>query len=339
MTKTPLQFEVLLHRPKVIGDVCAAIHRRDSVAGQLIGDRGEDRCVATIMPQPTVPQIDRTPVRELAKQPERVVHAGLGHPAHHDRLRDAPAAEQPDPASGAEDARHPELVAAIRARRDFAERGNFASDPHGTAVAGIIGAASDNGFGIAGVAPDAALDVLRACWYPEGEAAAVCDSFTLAKALTHALESDSDIINLSLGGPTDALLARLVTLAISRGIVVVAAAPQRDGFPANVPGVIVVGAEGDGRASQLHAPGVDILVPVPGGGFDYASGSSLSAAHVTGVIALLVAERPGIGRDDVASLLAGSRNDDSSSINACRALARMLERAGCHGGAAAQNNQ
>ncbi len=235
------------------------------------------------------------------------------------------------------DFEHPELAAAIREHHDFAGDGEFASDAHGTAVAGIIGAASGNGFGIAGVAPDASLDVLRACWYEPGKAAAVCDSFTLAKALTHALESDSDVINLSLGGPTDALLSRLVTLALGRGIVVVAAAPEQAGFPADVPGVIVVGAEGDGHGARLHAPGVDILVPVPGGGFDYASGSSLSAAHVSGVVALMIAERPGIGRDDVAGLLADSRAEEGGSVNACRALAQMLGRPGCRDGAAAHN--
>ena len=235
------------------------------------------------------------------------------------------------------DFRHPELEAAIRAHHDFAGGGDFAGEAHGTAIAGIIGAASGNGVGIAGVAPDARLDVLRACWYPDGKAGAVCDSFTLAKALTHALESESDVINLSLGGPEDALLSRLVTVALGRGIVVVAAAPTQAGFPADVPGVIVVGAEGDGQDSRLHAPGVDILVPVPGGGFDYASGSSLSAAHVSGVVALMIAERPGIGRDDVASLLAGSRKEDGGSINACRALAEMLGRTGCREAAAVHN--
>ncbi len=235
------------------------------------------------------------------------------------------------------DFEHPELTAAIRGHHDFVGDGNFAGDAHGTAVAGIIGAAAGNGFGIAGVAPDARLDVLRACWYPAGEAAAICDSFTLAKALTHALESGSDVINLSLGGPADALLSRLVALALGRGIVVVAAAPRQHGFPADVPGVIVVGAEGDGQGGRLHAPGADILVPVPGGGFDYASGSSLSAAHVTGVIALMIAERPGIGRDDVVAFLTGSRAEDGRSVNACRALAQMLDRPGCRDGAAAHN--
>lgn len=235
------------------------------------------------------------------------------------------------------DFEHPELAKAIRTHLDFAGGGDFAGEAHGTAVAGIIGAASGNGFGIVGVAPEARLDVLRACWYPKGNTAAVCDSFTLAKALSHAIESDSRVINLSIGGPTDALLARLVGLALDRGIVVVAAAPPQSGFPADVPGVIVVDAEGNGEDARLRAPGVDILVPVPGGGFDYASGSSLSAAHVTGVIALMIAERPDISHDDVVGLLSGSRSKDNGSVNACRALAKMLGRTGCRDGVTASN--
>lgn len=235
------------------------------------------------------------------------------------------------------DFEHPELATAIHAHHDFAEGGDFVGDAHGTAVAGIIGAASGNDFGIVGVAPEARLHVLRACWYVEDKTAAVCDSFTLAKALSHALASNTGLINLSLGGPPDALLSRLVKHAISRGIVIVAAASQQSGFPANVPGVIVVGAEGDRNGAPLSAPGVDILVPVPGGGFDYASGSSLSAAHVTGVIALMMAARPGVSQDDVVSLLAGSRAEGKGSINACRALAKLLDRTGCLDGVAASN--
>lgn len=235
------------------------------------------------------------------------------------------------------DFEHPELAAAIHGHYDFAGVGDFAGDAHGTAIAGIIGAASGNGLGIVGVAPEARIEILRACWYPAGEAVAVCDSFTLAKALTHALKSDSGVINLSLGGPTDPLLSRLVTEALSHGIVVVAAASQKAGFPTDVPGVIVVAAEGAGQGARLHAPGADILVTVPGGGFDYASGSSLSAAQVTGIVALMLAEQPGIGRDEVVSLLEGSSAETGGSVNACRVLAKMLVRPGCHQTAAAHN--
>jgi len=228
------------------------------------------------------------------------------------------------------DLQHPELASQIRVHHDFTGD-EFLADAHGTAVAGVIGAASGNGFGMTGIAPDAELTVLRACWYATGRSNAVCDSFTLAKALTHALESNTDIINLSLAGPHDPLLARILSLTIARGIVVVAAAPDEPGFPADVPGVIVVGSHGDTahETGKLTAPGNEILVPVPGGGFDYASGSSLSAAHASGVIALLIAQRPDITQTDLAMLLADSSVAGGASINACRALAALLQRDGC----------
>jgi subtilisin family serine protease len=234
------------------------------------------------------------------------------------------------------DVRHPELVSQIRVHLDFVGTGEaeFDADAHGTAVAGVIGAAADNGVGMVGVAPSASLTVLKACWYTEGRARAVCDSFTLAKALAYAVDSGTEIINLSLGGPSDELLARLVGVALSRGMVVVAAAPGEAGagFPADVPGVIVAGAaaaSGTSAGTSLVAPGEEILVPTPGGGFDYASGSSLSAAHVSGIVALLLAKKPGLSRGDVSRLLVDSRAGADSSVNACRALAELLQRSGC----------
>jgi hypothetical protein len=236
------------------------------------------------------------------------------------------------------DFRHPELKTQIKTHRDFAGANDdeFTADAHGTAVAGVIGAAANNGIGVVGVAPSAQLSVLRACWYRRGDTGgAVCDSFTLAKALSYALENGTDIINLSLGGPSDELLGRRIKLALQSGIVVVAAAPavQTNGFPADIPGVIVVESE-QSPGSELHrfpvqAPGDEILVPVPGGGFDYASGSSLSAAHVSGIVALLVAKQPDLSRDDISLLLIGSRTIAGKSVNACRALAQLLQESGC----------
>ena len=233
------------------------------------------------------------------------------------------------------DFHHPELVSQVQEHVDFVSGDDraFAGDAHGTAVAGIIGAAAGNGVGMVGIAPSARLSLLKACWYPEGGAAAVCDSFTLAKALSHLIESPSQVVNLSLGGPADPLLARLLTLAIDRGVVVVAAEPPSalPGFPADVPGVIVVGSAplpGRGaEAASLFAPGDEILVPTPGGGYDYASGVSLSAAQVSGIAALLLARRPGMRGTDVRELL--SETQDVASVNACRALAHLLQRTGC----------
>ncbi len=237
------------------------------------------------------------------------------------------------------DLEHPELKSQISGHRDFVERNNsnFSADAHGTAVAGVIGAVADNGVGIIGVAPSTRLSVLKACWHRQGKATAICDSFTLAKALSYAIDSATDIINLSLGGPNDELLGRLVSEAIKRGIVVVAAAPSQSvtGFPAGVPGVIVVGStdqiysQNIAHQFSISAPGEDILVPVPFGGYDYSSGSSLSAAHVSGIVALLVARRPDLGNEQIKMLLVASRPTVHQSVNACRALATLLQKSGC----------
>ena len=243
------------------------------------------------------------------------------------------------------DYKHPELKTQIQARHNFvdAHKSDFAGDAHGTAIAGVIAAAANNDVGMTGVAPAARLTVLKACWYPDGNTTAVCDSFTLAKALAHAVDSDTEIINLSLGGPPDALLSRLVKVALEANIVVVAAAQTGSevGFPADVAGVIVVGSEpdADAIATRVSAPGEEILVPVPGGGFDYASGSSLSAAQVSGVAALLVAKRPGLRREEVTELLLGSQGATGNSVNACRALSNLLQQAGCEAEAEAAVSQ
>jgi subtilisin family serine protease len=65
----------------------------------------------------------------------------------------------------------------------------------------------------------------------------------VAKALQFALDRDAKVINLSLGGPSDTLLARLVNAAMARGAVVVAASDAKypdGGFPASLPGVLAV---------------------------------------------------------------------------------------------------
>ena len=236
------------------------------------------------------------------------------------------------------DLQHPELRLRSVSHEDFVDEGGseFHSDAHGTAVAGIIGASSDNGIGIVGVAPSASMSVLRACWYVDGRVSAVCDSFTLAKALSFAIDSRTNVINLSLTGPGDPLLARLVERALAQGKIVVAAASataDRDQFPASVAGVMVVDAAGSGKSKRLddrvYAPGDDILVPVPGGGFDYASGTSLSAAHVSGVVALLVSKQPELTHRDVAELFAADKSSSDGSISACRALAALLNVKGC----------
>lgn len=235
------------------------------------------------------------------------------------------------------DIEHPEIRAQVEAHKNFVDESarDFSADAHGTAIAGIIGASDDDGTGIIGVAPSAAITVLKACWYTDRHRPAVCNSFTLARALSFAVASGAQVINLSLSGPEDPLLTRLVATAVDSGQIVIAAAPAAAtgaSFPADVPGVIVVDAAettAPGSAASVRAPGSDILVLKPGGDFDFASGSSLSAAHISGVVALLVSSRPQLSRDGVNALLMAAENPDSHSVSACRALALLMDREGC----------
>src|SRR6185295_2359873 len=227
------------------------------------------------------------------------------------------------------DTAHPDLQGRIASTRDFVD-GNaarFGSDRHGTEVAGVIGAVANNRQGIVGVAPQAMLAVYKACWQrgvAEGGGAR-CNSFTLAQALGASIDDGARIINLSLGGPDDELLGRLVGYALSHGRIVIGAMPpdgKPGGFPSGIPGVIAVDASGTpGRAGSLQAPGRDILTLEPGGGYDFSSGSSLAAAHASAVAALMLEAAPGM---DAATLRAAlERSRSGGSINACAALAGL----------------
>jgi subtilisin family serine protease len=233
---------------------------------------------------------------------------------------------------------HPDLTGRIVLARNFVDARRMVPEAHGTAVAGIIAARADDGIGIAGVAPDAALIALRACWETAEGGAAECSSFTLAKALQFAIEQRARVVNLSLAGPPDGLLARLIETALARGTVVVAAAaPERPdgGFPASLPGVLAVaGNDGhDASAVVLLAPGRDIPAPLPGRRWGFVSGASFAAAEVAGLAALLLELAPnGTPRELRASLDARDPSDPSSqhhAIDACAAVARLAGTCAC----------
>ncbi len=246
---------------------------------------------------------------------------------------------------------HPDLRGRVTAAGNFVDRGEqtFTSDVHGTAVAGVIAAAAGNEVGIAGVAPDAQLLALKACW-PEAPGArqALCNSYTLAKAVDFALTSRAQVLNFSLTGPPDPLLGRLLKSALERGIAVVAAADPRGGFPASLDGVLAVMATGPGpgvgpgvrevrpapaRRAHLAAPGVDILSTVPRASYDFFTGSSLAAAEVSGVAALLLERRPRLTPAQIAAaILQTSRPSapgEAGTVDACAALARVADGVDC----------
>ena len=121
--------------------------------------------------------------------------------------------------------KHPDLKGRVAKTENFVDGGaqSFAQDRHGTAVAGVIGARANNNEGIFGVAPGADLLGIKACWHSTaGGLEARCSSWTLAKAIDFAVINGTRVINLSLGGPPDPLLTRLIAKAIERGATVVA---------------------------------------------------------------------------------------------------------------------
>jgi subtilisin family serine protease len=222
------------------------------------------------------------------------------------------------------DTRHPDFGGRVVVQRNFVDRdaARFRRDRHGTAVAGVISAAANNRLGIVGVAPQVEVIALKACWEPdESRAGARCNSLTLAQALSAAIEERARVVNLSLTGPHDPLLSALVEAGIRRGIFYVGAAPADmtgNAFPAGTPGVIAVdmAESAAGRNGVLRAPGHEIVTLVPGGNYDFVSGSSVATAHVSGAIALLLAKRGDLDRDAVFRLLERS----GTHINACAAL-------------------
>lgn len=234
------------------------------------------------------------------------------------------------------DASHPDLAGRIVSKANFVDgdAGRFAGDRHGTAVAGVISSVANNHEGIVGVAPGARLLALKACWHRDA-AEAWCNSFTLAQALSAAIESGASVVNLSLGGPADPLLAQLVAQALARGIVVVGAVPPDgalDGFPVGIAGVIAVDVAGSAaRRGVLQAPGRNVITLAPGARYDFFSGASLAAAHVSGVAALLLAERPGLAPAEVAALL--QRPEVSigraAGLNACAAVLALRPGGAC----------
>ncbi|SJM96044.1 Thermitase [Crenothrix polyspora] len=215
------------------------------------------------------------------------------------------------------DLEHPDLMGQISQNENFAQSisAGFSTDKHGTAVAGIMVAKKDNGTGIMGVAPDANIIALKACWPEQPNAIeAVCNSFTLAMAVNTAIKSGAKILNMSLTGPQDALLELLLTKAITEGMIVVAADTGRgqanDNFPASMKNVIAVQSihqknvgNAKKQASILTAPGDKILTTLPYGTYDFLSGSSIAAAEVSGIIALLLELKPDLTLAEAQSAL------------------------------------
>jgi subtilisin family serine protease len=238
-------------------------------------------------------------------------------------------------------ASHPDLIGQVAVARNFVDDRRDVAESHGTAIAGIIAARADDGIGIAGIAPEAKFLALRACWQTaaSGDATAFCSSFTLAKALQFALDENAQVINLSLGGPRDRLLERLLDTALSRGITIVGAVDPEvgnGGFPASHRGVLAVAGDDGHDVAEgiLLAPGRDIPTTMAGQKWGFVTGSSFAAAHVTGLVALLRELAPDLRPQQLREALApralrGAVDNRRVIVDACEAVRRTAGTCAC----------
>lgn len=258
------------------------------------------------------------------------------------------------------DVEHPDLAGRVIKTANFVDGGEqtFQQDRHGTAVAGVIAARADNAVGIFGIAPEAELIAVKACWHRTPSAPeALCSSWTLAKAIDFVLHTEARVLNLSLAGPPDALLSRLLSTAVTRGITVSAAVLEDEtrwpGFPASLHAVLATRASNPQGQVQglprqhnlplLVAPGIDIITTTPHQTYDFLSGSSLAAAHVSGVVALLLEHAPQLTPARIQTLLRTAAAPPPPTafhsprtfqaglgvVDACSALEQLLYRPIC----------
>lgn len=205
------------------------------------------------------------------------------------------------------DVSHPELKGAIAGRFD-ALRATEIPDAHGTGIAGAISARAR----LLGVAPAARILAVRA--FGGGNST----TFSIMSGIDWAATNGARVLNMSFVGPRDPLIGRELAAAYRKGIVLVAASGNAGPnspplYPAAEPGVIAVtatdaednlfAASNRGSHIAVAAPGTNILHAAPNGTYRMSSGTSLAAAHVSGIVALLLERQPNLTPDSVRNIL------------------------------------
>lgn len=212
------------------------------------------------------------------------------------------------------DVDHPVFQRASITVYDAVEGGIKDPDQHGTAIAGIIGGRGD----MSGIATGARILAVRAFAPERLGAAPTTTSMTLARATDAAFARGARVFNMSFAGPRDPLLLSLIDTAYEKGAVFVAAAGNQGpkappAYPAAHDKVIAITATDEldaiysyanrGQHVAVAAPGVDILAPVTGKAFDYLSGTSFAAAHISGIVALVMERNPRVTPEEVRQVL------------------------------------
>jgi subtilisin family serine protease len=208
------------------------------------------------------------------------------------------------------DANHPDLVGTITASFDAAEP--EPPHPHGTGMAGAIAAHRN----MLGTAPRVGLLTVRA--FSANVNSAQGTTFNILKGIDWAADERARVINMSFAGPPDPLLRVALQKAFNKGIVLVAAAGNGGPnsaplYPGAYPGVIAVTATDNrdqlfpdsnrGTYIAVAAPGVDVFAPAPDGAYQLTTGTSVAAAEVSGIAALLIQRNPALTPAAVRKIL------------------------------------
>ncbi|MDP8974905.1 MAG: S8 family serine peptidase [Actinomycetota bacterium] len=218
---------------------------------------------------------------------------------------------------------HPDLVGhfAEVAGYDYVNRDAFPEDDngHGTMVAGIAAANTNNSRGVAGVGWNSRILPVKVL-----NSGGSGNHSDVASGITFAANQNAKVINLSFGGPVDSSVLRdAVNYALGRGAVVVAAAGNESSagpfYPAAYPGVVSVTAtdhQGDfawfsnyGPNTSLAAPGMSIRSTEWGGSYAVGSGTSFSAPIVSGVASLVRSVYPQLSQAQVVERLRATARD------------------------------
>jgi hypothetical protein len=215
------------------------------------------------------------------------------------------------------DLKHPELANSIADSFD-ALGSKEGPHVHGTGIAGAIVAHGR----LMGSAPAAKILAIRA--FATASSGAQSTSFVVLKALDYAAAHGAQIVNMSFAGPKDALIERGIAAAAAKGIVMVAAAGNAGPkspplYPAANANVIAVSAtdaqdklfaaSNRGGYIAVAAPGVDIFLPAPDEKYQMTSGTSFSAAYISGLAALLLERNSALKPDEVRAILLKTARD------------------------------
>jgi hypothetical protein len=212
------------------------------------------------------------------------------------------------------DIKHPDLAGDIAGTFDATGTG-LKPHMHGTAIAGAI-AAHGRLMGAAPAAQILAVQAFTGTGGPEDGS-----SFAIMTGLDWAVSHKARIINMSFAGPQDPGIARSVAAAYAKGVVLVAAAGNKGAnsdplYPGAEPDVIAVTSTdasdqlpafaNRGRYVAVAAPGVDLMLLAPNGSMQFSSGTSFSAAYVSGTAALMLERRPDLAPDGLRRALTGT---------------------------------